>query len=88
MAGVSDGPTIAAPGAVAEDEGRAAVIRVGEVRELLDADHEDVLGAAAADHVVSDGYAVAVAGARRGDVERGALDAEAVGQDGAAAGVW
>jgi hypothetical protein len=41
MPGESEGPTTAAPGAVGEDERRAAVGRVGEVGELLDADDQD-----------------------------------------------
>ena len=38
-------------GAVGEDERGAAVVEVGDVGEPLDADHQHVLGAAAADHV-------------------------------------
>ena len=57
-------------GAVAEDEGGRAVVGVGEVGELLDADDQDVLGAAAADHVVGQRDAVAEAGAGGRDVER------------------
>src|SRR5215207_1341411 len=58
------------PGTVAEDEGGRAVVGVGEVRELLAADHQDVLGAAAAHHVVGQRDAVAEAGAGGGQVGR------------------
>ena len=56
-------------GAVGEDEGGAPVVLVGEVGEPLDADDQDVLGASAADHVVGQRDAVAVAGAGGRDVE-------------------
>ncbi len=56
-------------GAVAEDEGDAAVGGVGDVGELLDADQKDVGGAAAADHVLGDRQSVAETGARGTDVE-------------------
>ena len=58
-------------GAVAEDERRRAVLRVGEVGELLHADDQDVRRAPAADHVVGEAEAVAEAGAGGGQVERG-----------------
>ena len=45
MPGVSLGPMTAGAGAVAEDEGAAAVVGVGEVAELLDSDDEHVVGA-------------------------------------------
>ena len=82
MPGKSDGPTTAAPAPSPKMNAAAAVGGVGEVGQLLDADHQDVLGAAAADHVVGQGDAVAVARARGGDVERRALDAEPVGDHG------
>ena len=58
-------------------------LEVGEVGEPLDADDEDVLGAAAADHVVGQRDAVAEAGAGGRDVEGGGLlGAELVGDRG------
>ena len=75
------------PGAVGEDERRPAVGLVGEVGEALDADDEDVLGTAAADHVVRERDGVAVAGAGGGDVEcRGVGGAEPVGEHGGGGG--
>ena len=69
--------------AVGEDERGAAVGGVGDVGEPLDADHQHVPGAAAADHVGGQGDAVAEAGAGGGDVERGGLvGAELVGDRG------
>ena len=58
-------------GAVAEDEGDAAVGGIDHVGELLDADDQDVGGAAAADHVLREAQPVAEAGAGGADVERG-----------------
>ena len=70
-------------GAVGEDERGAAVADVGEVGEPLDADHQHVAGAAAADHVGGQRDAVAEAGAGGGDVEgRGLVGAELVGDRG------
>ena len=51
MPGSSDGSDHGRARAVGEDERRAAVVEVGDVGEPLDADHQHVLGAAAADHV-------------------------------------
>ena len=71
MPGVVAGSDDDGAGAVGEDERGAAVGAVGDVGEPLDADHQDVAGAAAADHVGGQRDAVAEAGAGGGDVERG-----------------
>ena len=72
----ADGRLVARPdhdraGTVAEDERRRPVVGVGEVRELLAADDQHVLGAATAHHVVGQRDAVAEAGAGGGQVDRG-----------------
>ena len=63
MPGSSLGSDDDRAGAVGEDERGAAVGRVGDVGEPLDADDQHVLGGAAADHV--GGQRQAVAEARR-----------------------
>src|SRR5690349_7152280 len=69
--------------AVGEDEGGAAVVQARDVGEPLDADHQHVLGAAAADHVRAEREAVAEPGAGGRDVEGGRLvGAELVGDRG------
>ena len=83
MPGVSLGPDDGRAGAVGEDERGAAVADVGQVREPLDADHQDVAGAAAPHHVRGQRDAVAEAGAGGRDVERrGLVGAELVGDRG------
>ena len=83
MPAVSLGPDHGGAGAVGEDERGAAVVEVGDVAEPLDADHQHVAGAAAADHVGAERDAVAEARAGGGDVERrGVVGAELVGDGG------
>ncbi|EGJ77648.1 putative 3-oxoacyl-ACP synthase II [Streptomyces sp. Tu6071] len=60
---------------VAEEEGRRAVLQVGEVREPLHAEDEHVLRAALDDHALGQREPVAETGAARRDVEGGGLAA-------------
>ena len=81
MPGVSDGPITTAPAPSPKMKAVPRSLEVGEVGQLLDADDQHVLGAAAAHHVAGQRDAVAEAGARGRDVHRrGRGGAEPVGE--------